>query len=190
MKKIGVFGGTFNPIHIGHLAIARSAQEKFNLEKVIFVPCHYPPHKRVSRLVSAQDRFNMVRLGIKDNPCFDISDFEIKKEGKSYSIDTVKYFRGKFSDKTKLFFIIGEDTFSDISSWKAIDEILKIVSFIVVNRPGYAACMPKVKHHSIISPGIDISGSYLRRHIREGKNVKYLVPEDVLKYINHHKLYK
>jgi nicotinate-nucleotide adenylyltransferase len=189
-KRIGILGGTFNPIHIGHLSIAQTVQEKFELEKVLFVPAFRPPHRSITRLASPEERFQMVRLGIKSNPLFEVSDFEIKREGKSYSIDTVKHFRKVYPKGTKLFFIIGADNFAELSEWKCIDEILEIVSFIVVNRPGYEIKNSKIKHYVVNMPGMDIASSHIRRLIAQGKSVKYLVPESVFRYIKRKKIFK
>ena len=190
MQRIGILGGTFNPFHIGHLAIAQKAQEQFGLDKVIFVPSHIPPHKKIINLAPAQDRYKMAAWAIKDNPLFGISDVEIKREGKSYTIDTLKYFRDILPKNTKLFFIVGEDTFPTLAGWKDIQEILKLVTFIVVNRPGYKKERSPIKHLSVTMHGINISSSYLRRRIAQGKSIKYLVPESVFRYIEEHKLYK
>ena len=188
-KRIGILGGTFNPIHIGHLSIAQTVQERFGLEKVLFVPAFRPPHRNIVKLASPEERFQMVRLGINSNAFFDVSDFEIKREVKSYSIDTVKYFREVYPKSTKLFFIIGADNFAELSTWKCIDEILEIVFFIVVNRPGYEIKDFKIKHHVVNMPGMDITSSHIRRRIAQGKSVKYLVPESVFRYIKRKKLY-
>lgn len=189
MKRIGILGGTFNPIHIGHLAIAQTAQEKFNLDKVIFVPSYRPPHRNIVKLASAEERFHMVRLGTKSNPLFEVSDFEIKRRGKSYSIDTVEHFRKVYYKGAKLFFIIGTDNFAELPTWKQINDILKIVSFIVVNRPGHKIRSSKIRHHLVNMPGMDISASHIRRRISQGKSIKYLVPESVFRYIKRKKLY-
>ncbi len=189
MKRIGVLGGTFNPIHIGHLAIAQMAQEKMHLEKIIFVPSHLPPHKNVNVVAPAHDRYNMARLAIKGNPYFEISDFEIKKKGKSYTIDTLWYFRRIFPKDSELFFIIGGDALSQLKNWKYIDDILKIATFIVVNRPGEYKKTSGIAYHSVVMPGIDISSSYVRQCLAHGKTTKYFVPDSVLSYIRKHKLY-
>jgi len=189
MKRIGILGGTFNPLHIGHLAIAEVAQERMDLNTVIFVPSFEPPHKRLTYLASPEDRLEMVRLSIRNNSKFEVSDFEIKKGGKSYSIDTVHYFRKRFGPEAKLFFIVGGDSASDLHTWKKIDELLKDVSFLVINRPGHDECTADIPHHSVTMPGIDISSSYIRRRILQGKSIKYLVPEEVFRYIEMHKIY-
>lgn len=190
MKRIGILGGTFNPLHIGHLAIAEVAQEKMDLDKVIFVPSSKPPHKRITHLASAEDRLEMVRLSIKNNPKFDVSDFEVMRGGKSYTIDTVKYFRQKFGQDVKLYFIVGIDAAVELHTWRDVDDIIKYVSFVVVNRPGHEDGAPEVPHHSITMPGLDIASSYIRRRLHQGKSIKYLVPEKVFRYIEQHNLFK
>ncbi|MEW5895490.1 MAG: nicotinate-nucleotide adenylyltransferase [Candidatus Omnitrophota bacterium] len=189
MKKIGILGGTFNPLHIGHLAIAQAAQEKMGLDKIIFVPSAQPPHKRITHLASAQDRLEMVCLSIKNNPNFDFSDYEVRKGGKSYTVDTVKHFYEEFGAGTKLFFILGGDAACQLHTWRRVSEIIKYVTFIVVNRPGHDDCVSKIPHHSITMPGLDISSSYVRGRILQGKSIKYLVPEEVFRYIESHKIY-
>jgi nicotinate-nucleotide adenylyltransferase len=187
--RIGIFGGTFNPIHLGHMAMAQKAMEKCRLSKVIFVPTALPPHKKIARLASARHRYHMVALAIKGNPRFEISDYEIQKGGKSYTIDTVRHFQRALPRGAKVFFIIGEDNLAALDTWKNIDDILEIVTFIVVNRPGFKNKQKKIPFQSVNMPGMDISSSYLRRGIVQGKTIKYLVPENVLEYIEKHQLY-
>lgn len=190
-KRIGIFGGTFNPIHIGHLAIAQMAQEKCGLDEVIFVPSNQPPHKMAGYVAPAKDRYRMACLAVAGNRGFAVSDCEIKRGGRSFTIDTARHFRKKFSKTADLFFIIGGDSFPELSSWKEIDALSKLVTFIVVNRPGYR--LPKghhgIRYTSVVMPGIDLSSSYLRQRITQGKTVKYFVPDKVLQYIKRQKLY-
>ena len=156
MKRIAILGGTFNPIHIGHLTAAQVAQEEMRLDQVVFVPSFLPPHKTENNLASAAHRLAMVRLAIRDNPKFSVSDCEIKKGGKSYSIDTVRFFRKKYPKSTTLFFIIGADELNALKGWKDINELVNLVSFIAVNRPGYKPAGHKlIKHESIQMPAID-----------------------------------
>lgn len=190
MKRIGILGGAFNPIHIGHLTIAEIVRERLRLDKVIFVPSNLSPHKSNKNIASAKDRFHMVNLAIKDNPHFSVSDYEIKKQGKSYSIETVSYLRGRYPKGTKLFFIIGSDLLPTLYTWKRINEILKIVSFVSVNRPGFRERKSRIKVKSIYVPGLQTSSSFVRKRITSGKTVKYLVPKEVLRYINKKKLYR
>ncbi len=189
MKRIGFFGGTFNPIHMGHLAIAQMAQERFKLDKVIFIPSHQPPHKNIAPLASAKDRYKMVRLATAGNEYFEVSDVETKRIGKSYTVDTLRHFREIYPAKVKFFFIIGGDSLGTLAQWKNIDEILKLATFIVVNRPGYSD-IKNIKHLTVTKPGIDISSSYLRERINSGTSVRYLVPEAIYHYIIKHGLYK
>ncbi len=189
MKKIGILGGTFNPVHIGHLVVAQTALEELGLDCIYFVPCYLPPLKSTKNLVGAKKRTEMVRQAIDGNKSFKISDFEIQNRGKSYTIDTVKFFHDKFPKKTKFFFIIGEDACSGLDKWKDIDDLKKLVSFVALTRPSKikSKCYLKVKN--ITMPGIDVSSSQIRSYVRRGKSVKYLVPLKVDEYIKKHKLY-
>lgn len=189
-KRIGILGGTFDPIHIGHLAMAKMAQDQMRLDQVIFVPSFLPPHKSSGQIVAANDRLKMVRLAIKGARGFSVSDFEVKKTGKSYSVDTLRHFKKVFPKGTKLFFIVGEDAYTGLKNWRKIEEILNIVEFIVVNRPGPFEKTGRVHCHHVVMPGIDISSSYIRQRIGQKKEVKYFVPEDVFRYINKNKLYR
>ncbi len=189
VKRIGLFGGTFNPVHIGHLAAAEVVASKLKLDKVIFIPCNKPPHKEISDLVNARHRLEMVKRAIAGNSRFSVSDFEIKQKGISYSIHTVRYFQ-KLFPKSNLYFVMGVDALATLSKWKDIREVLKIVSFVAVRRGGYK--IPKVKYpvKIITMPELDISSSFLREHIFKDKVAEYLLPKTVLKYIHQHKLYR
>ena len=190
MKRIGILGGTFNPIHVGHLTIAQMAHEKLGLDKVIFVPSNLPPHKVSNYVASSQDRYRMVRLAIQGNPHFEVSDFEIKRTGKSFTIETVSYFRDHFPPRTKLYFIIGNDLLPTLHTWKRIGDILKIVSFVSVNRPGFKEKKSDIKVKTISVPGLQTSSSCVRNRITMGKTVKYLIPDNVMTYIERNNLYR
>ena len=189
-KRVALFGGTFDPIHLGHLIIAQMVIESMSLDQVIFVPSCTPPHKNTKQLFSAEDRLNMVRLAVRGNPQFLVSDVEYKRGGKSYSIDTVRYYRQILSKKTKLFFIVGGDALHTLNTWKEIDELRKQVEFVCVNRPGYVGDEEKDEYHSVTIQGIDISSTQIRQRIVQGKRIQYLVPEAVLRYIERHHLIK
>jgi len=190
MTRIGILGGTFNPIHIGHLTIAEMARERMSLDKVIFIPSYLPPHKSGKDIASAIDRYRMLRLAVQGNPKFDVSDFEIKKEGKSYSVDTVRHLRKKNPRAAKFFFIIGSDLLPGLHTWKNIEELKKMVVFISVNRPGFRGKPTRIKVRSVSVPGLQTSSTFARRRLLTGKTVKYLVPDKVLDYIRKNKLYK
>jgi len=186
--KIGILGGTFNPIHIGHLILAEEIREKIGLDKIIFVPTYLPPHKNNTDIAPAWDRYRMIKLAIKRNPFFLVSDFEIKKDGLSYTIDTIKEFK-KVYPKDDLYFLIGSDLLKYLDDWKDLPEILQMVKFIVATRPGY----PLEKIPAYISTmeirAVDVSAFEVRQCIKNKKSFRYLVPEAVFRYINKNKLY-
>ncbi|MBI5415196.1 MAG: nicotinate (nicotinamide) nucleotide adenylyltransferase, partial [Candidatus Omnitrophica bacterium] len=161
-RRIGILGGTFNPIHIGHLMIAQVVLEKFGLDKVIFVPSFLPPHKSARNVIDARHRLKMVRLAVRGNDHFEASAFEIKKGGKSYSVETVRYFQRRYP-RTKLFFIIGSDHVRSLHTWRQIKEIVGIVSFIAVYRPGFEAIRSSLPIKSIRISGVHTSSSDIRR---------------------------
>jgi nicotinate-nucleotide adenylyltransferase len=206
MKSVALFGGSFNPIHFGHLAIAEEVRNKHNIDKVIFIPTNLPPHKDPSDLADAKKRLIMTHLATVSNPCFEASSFEIDRGGKSYSVDTVKYFHQLFNGKVDLYFIIGADMLTEISTWKNIEELLKMCRFIAVSRPGYDvqkifnrhflasenfAAASELLENIIIEdiPMLDISATNIRRRVAEWKSIKYLVPESVEQFIHNQQLY-
>ena len=187
--RIGILGGTFNPIHIGHLILAEEALFKLKLDKVIFVPTFIPPHKNVEGPVNPKDRMKMVELAIEGNPCFAISTFELDSKSKSYSINTLKEFRRIYGDDAQLFFITGSDLLKDLFSWKDVNEIFKMSKFIVANRPGYPVTdVPEEVERVVITP-IEVSSEDIRRRLKTKKSIRYLVPEKVREYIEKQGLY-
>ena len=188
--RIGILGGTFNPIHIGHLILAEEALLKLKLDKVVFVPTYIPPHKYVDLSVKPKDRLKMTELAIADNTSFEVSTFELDSKKKSYSIDTLKSFRDTYGEDAQLFFITGSDLLKDLFSWKNVNEIFKMSKFIVANRPGYPVKdVPKEAETVVITP-IEVSSEDIRKRLREGRSIRYLVPEKVRTYIIKHGLYK
>ncbi|MFA5146043.1 MAG: nicotinate-nucleotide adenylyltransferase [Candidatus Omnitrophota bacterium] len=188
--RIGILGGTFDPIHMGHLILAEEACFKLKLDKVIFVPTYLSPHKESGPVVSAEDRFRMTELAIEDNPALEASRFEIDARKRSYSIDTLKEFRAKYGQESQLYFITGSDSLKDLFSWKDVNEIFKISKFIVANRPGYPfQDVPKEVDTVVITP-IEVSSHDIRKRVKEGRSIRYLVPEKVRRYIADHKLYR
>jgi len=187
--KTGILGGTFNPIHIGHLILAEEAREKLGLERVIFVPAYLPPHKDNSDIAPASDRLKMVRLAIRGNRYFMASGIEIRRDGRSYTIDTIKGFKELYP-RDELYFIIGSDLLKYLNDWKDLGEIIKMVKFIVATRPGYP--LERIPSYIQTMPirAVDVSAYEIRSCVRENKSFRYLVPEEVLKYINKKGLYK
>ena len=134
--RLGLLGGSFNPIHYGHLSIARHARESLSLDQILFIPTGDPPHKRDQTLAPAQDRYEMVRLAIVDDPCFAISNIEVLRKGKSYSIDTIRELQNEYGPATELHFLIGLDAFLDFATWREPEALLHACRFVVMSRPG------------------------------------------------------
>lgn len=207
-------GGTFNPIHLGHLRIAEEVREAFGIDKVFFIPTYKPPHKKDNgSLISPEHRLEMVRLSMKDNPFFEASDIEIKRGGRSYSIVTLKELHEKYQ-KTDFSFIVGTDSFNDITTWCEYEELFKLTNFIVIPRPGYPVkkigeILPVelarkfwydaakavyannygtcVAYRETTLFGISASG--IRKMVKEGKSTRYVLPKEVEEYITKNKLY-
>lgn len=190
MSKVGIFGGTFDPIHIGHLITAQSVREIRNLDKIIFIPAFISPHKSDMKTSSAEDRLNMIKLAIDGIPFFDYSDIEIKKGGVSYTIDTLKELK-KIHDEME--FIIGYDNIFTFHTWKEPDEIMKLASIIVLKRKSSHPPQFEDKYYKkavfVQTRGIEISATDLRERVRKGLPINFLVPPKVMEYIYDHKLY-
>jgi nicotinate-nucleotide adenylyltransferase len=134
--RLGLLGGSFNPVHNGHLAIARQTREALGLDQVLFIPTSQPPHKPNNSLAPAQNRYEMVHMAIASDPTFAISDVEIRRPGKSYTIDTVRLLQQEYGAQTQLFFLIGLDAFLDFPSWRDPQTLLTLCRFVVLSRPG------------------------------------------------------
>ncbi|MCK4422630.1 MAG: nicotinate-nucleotide adenylyltransferase, partial [Candidatus Omnitrophica bacterium] len=128
--KIGILGGTFNPVHLGHLILAQECQQKLKLDKVVFIPAKIPPHKTRRMIIDAGDRYQMLKLALRGNSCFEVSRIELDRQGsKSYSVDTLSLLKKKWGDEVNLFFITGADALAELHSWKDMDKIFKIARF-------------------------------------------------------------
>lgn len=199
-NSFAIMGGTFDPIHYGHLATAAAVKHKFNLDKIVFIPTGRPAHKDNSKVVDNEIRYKMTCMAVESNPDFLVSRIEIDRPGKTYSVDTVKELKKIVGDGARFYFITGADAILDILSWKNPEELLSLCEFIAVTRPGYAKKEMIDKMVDIIEtygskiyymevPALDISSSDIRSRIRTGMPVKYLLPENVEKYIYENKLY-
>lgn len=211
--KIGIMGGTFNPIHNAHLRIAEEVRDFLALDKVIFIPAAEPPHKPLAGDLPFEHRYEMVRLAIAENPFFDISDLEKRRGGKSYSIDTLRTLRAEFP-ADELYFIIGSDSFMDIGAWREYRAIFCCSNIVVVERPGSIVAAPdkalpvaiadefefvaeerRLKHvsgHSVYymeGTPLDISSSGIRGLVKLGRSIRYLLPDAVEHYIQEKRLY-
>ncbi len=199
MPYVGIMGGTFDPIHFGHLAAAEGAMHRLGLDRVLFMPTRVPPHKPDRRISAAEHRAEMVRLAIRDNPRFALSDLELRREGPSYTIDTVRQLQALHPD-WRLAFITGLDSLVQVHTWKEYRTLLSLVDFVAVSRPGYttadaeaalAALGPELTRrvHVLQTPGVAVSATELRRLAAEGYPLRYLVPDAVADYVAAHKLY-
>lgn len=196
--RLGVMGGTLDPIHYGHLVAAEAARVAFQLEKVLFVPNRLPPHKKDYRVSDPKHRYLMTILATITNPHFDVSRIELDRDGVSYTIDTLCALRREYGSLAELHFISGADAILDLLSWKNVDELLALCYFIAATRPGYelSGQLQKLQEKypnrvfRVDVPALAISSTDIRRRIREGMSIKYLLPETVEYYIYKHGLYK
>ena len=191
MSRVGIFGGTFDPIHNGHLITAQSVKEIRELEKIIFIPAYISPHKQHAKASNAKHRLNMLKLAMDEIPFFECSDFEIKQHTISYTIDTLKEFK-KYYDEIDL--IIGYDNIFQFHTWKDPDEIFKLANVVVLKRKSSHPIDYVDKYvesaYFVETRGIEISATDIRNRVHAGLPIYYLVPEKVLEYINENKLYK
>lgn len=186
--RIGILGGTFDPIHIGHLILAEEARGILCLDKVIFVPAYIPPHKKQRQITPADDRYAMVSRAVKSNPFFEVSDLELKRQGVSYSVETVREIKTLFP-KAQIYFIAGSDSLREFSSWKEADLLAGMSKLVIAQRPGYSLQKTFPNTRVIEINAFDISSTQLRRRIKNGKSVYYLIPEEARKYILEKQLY-
>ena len=215
-KKIGLFGGSFNPVHLGHLRAAEEIRELLSLDKVIFIPTSVHPLKQSSNIPDGKKRFQMLKLAIRDNPDFEVSEVELKREGPSYTIDTLKYYSNRYKNN-QFYFIIGNENLASIDRWKQYEDLFRYSNFAVIKRPGVKSGkgnspLPlklkrtfKLKksqkditiyeHKSskklifLNIRGIRISSTRVRKLIREKKSVKYFIPNNLNTYILKNNLY-
>ena len=210
---MGLFGGTFNPIHLGHLRGAEEIRGAFDLEKVIFIPAAIPPHKGMGGMMDASHRLEMVRLAVSTNPYFSVSDIEVKRSGKSYSIDTIRRFRELHQGP--LFFILGRDAFLEIETWREFKTLFSLCHFIVMARPGSqeegdgsalpGGLTPYFKYNPAAGAWVhasgnslflkeitflDISSTKIRLLMERGESIRYFIPAEVETYIREKGLYQ
>ena len=197
-RKIGIMGGTFNPIHIGHLMLAEHAYEEFSLDEVIFLPSARPPHKD-QQILSDINRKEMILLATQDNPHFSFSSLEFERKGTTYTVDTMRELNKRYPKDT-FYFIIGADSFFALESWYNPKELFRQTSFVVATRDGHKK-EELEKHKNTLeqqyqakiqflnSPNIEISSRSIRKRVLEGKSISYYVPKAVEEYIKRHRLY-
>lgn len=199
MCRICIMGGTFDPIHYGHLVVAEEVRHQFKLDKVIFVPAARPPHKSDKIISDPHHRVHMTRIATSSNKYFEVSTLEVERSGPSYTIDTVEAFKKLFGVQT-IFFITGADAVLEILTWKEAERLLTLCNFIAATRPGYdlkklhliLKSLPREVLDNIIPlevPALSISSTDIRRRVREGRSIKYLLPEAVEEYLRVNCLY-
>ena len=215
--KIGILGGTFNPVHYGHLAAAEEVKSRLMLDRVLFIPTFIPPHKQDEDLPSAGHRLEMIRLAVQGNPAFEPSDIEIKRGGRSYTINTIEDLR-RAMPGAEFYFVTGIDTFLEIQTWHRWQQLLAQCAFVVLSRPGYRFIdldridfmqpsrseFEKMDSGTLLQaivrtgaytvflemiPLYDISSTDIRSRVKQGRSVKYLLPEAVETYIIKNKFY-
>ncbi len=195
---IGIMGGTFDPIHMGHLIMAQQVKQQFQLDKILFIPTGSPSHKRHVEVTDSMHRYTMTKLAICDNDDFEITDYEIKKEGITYTFDTITHLRQVYN--ANLYFIIGDDSLLSLLQWYKATELLKLCKFVVVSRPSYDNeevikqiqfltnnHKAEILHLEFLDIGI--SSTQIREKVYNSQSIKYLVPDVVQNYINRHKIY-
>ena len=201
-KRIGILGGTFNPIHTGHLIMAEEVCKNHHLSKIIFIPTYIPPHKYVNDLVDAHHRYQMIKAAISGISKFEVSDLEIVREGKSYTIDTIQEILSHYGEDDEIFLIMGADSLNELELWKNIKKLAQLCHFVIANRPGFKTeasdrLVEIIGSDNIldierlkvdISP-VDISSTNIRKRVNDGVQIKGLVPECVEAYIKEHNLY-
>ena len=198
MGRIGLFGGTFDPVHSGHIALAKRVTEDFSLDRLIFIPAGNPPHKQKNEITSAAHRIKMVRLVAENEPKFAVSDYEEKSETPNYSYLTISHFKKVFPDD-EIFFLIGGDSFRNLPEWKNYRTLLALCTFIVVPRPGVEKCDYLEKFHGDEVPprvfflkdfSYDLSSTEVRKCFAQGENAEGKVPKAVHTYILKNQLYQ
>ena len=198
--RVGVLGGTFDPIHIGHLIIAEEARLRLGLEKVIFMPAGQPRLRPSDAFAPAEDRLRMVELAMAGNPHFEASSLEVDRAGTTYTVDTLEELHNTFQDEVSLFFIVGEDILEKFHLWKDPERILRLCTLVVVTRKGAAspetepwASMSGAPDGAVVrldSPVIEVSATDIRSRIHRKEPLRYLVPKPVAHYIFEHNLYR
>jgi nicotinate-nucleotide adenylyltransferase len=195
--RLGLFGGTFDPVHIGHLHIAECAREQFALDGVLFIPTGQPVRKLAVGFSASEDRYAMLRAAVAGNACFDVSRIEIDRTGTTYTIDTLRAIHERYGDRAELFFIVGSDAAADIGTWKDAEEIATLTTVLSAKRVISQDAEPTLLHNGncfdirpIASRLLDISSQGLRERVGQGCSIRYLLPDTTYAYIREQGLYQ
>ena len=196
---IGVLGGTFDPIHLGHLLVAEEVRTQLGLAEIVFVPASQPQLRANSPVAPAEHRVQMIRLALANKPYCKLSTTEIDRAGPSYSVDTIAEFQGQLGAQDELFFILGWDSLAELPQWREPSRLIKLCRLVAVPRPGYSlpdlnqleAKIPGLPRRVILmeKPEIDISATEIRNRVAQGLSIRHLIPESVERYIKQYRLY-
>lgn len=198
ITRLGIMGGSFNPIHLGHLMIAEEARQTFHLDKILFIPSYITPNKNMDG-ATAEQRLTMTRLATADNPYFSVSDLEIRRKGRSYTVDTLRFLKKFYGPSYILYFISGTDTIHDLPQWHKPEEILSLCQFVGATRPDGTQSISDIIEYfgelgrhilKLTVPTMQISSTELRHRIRNGLSVRYMMPKNVIEYIEKHGVYQ
>ena len=187
MKKVGILGGTFDPPHYGHLLIANEVHSSLDLDEIWFMPNQEPPHKKKSESITNEDRLEMLELAIKGNDAFRVETIELHRKGPSYTVDTMKMINAQCSDH-QFFFIIGADMIEYLPKWHKIDELIRLVQFVGVERPAYSSRTDYPVLYVDV-PAMDVSSSMIRARVKNKQTIRYLLPDSVIQFIEEKHLY-
>ena len=199
-KKIGIMGGTFDPVHVGHLLTAEAVREQFGLHQVLFIPAAQPPHKQGRKVAPAYARLVRTERAAATNPCFEVSRSELARKGPSYSVDTLQELQEAHGQEAEFYFITGADAINELSTWHEAQHLLEICHFIAATRQGCALDLPRLRRefgeelvaehiHELPTPELEISSTDIRRRVQKGRSIKYLVTAEVEAYIYKEGLY-
>lgn len=212
MKKIGLFGGTFDPVHNGHLAVGQAVVDRFSLDEVVFIPAASPPHKPGEQISGFSHRLAMLKLAIAEKKCFSVSEIEAERSGPSFTIDTLALLQQRFDKEVSFFFITGLDAFAEIHTWKSYRKLLAATSFVVIDRPSHSCCDLKQiialrlaayaeeepgvwkspwqsRIYSLDMEPVHVSSTMIRERLKSGQTLKGLLPSSVETYIHSQNLY-
>ena len=202
-ERVGLYGGSFNPIHCAHLIVARAVAEHFDLTRVILLPSAQPPHKQTAELLPAKHRVKMIRLAIQDEHLFELSDFDLKTKGPSYTIETVQHFRESLGAQVELHWIIGADSLAELVTWHRVPELVEACRLVTAVRPGWEEIdwaklrsvlgrerTERLRAGLVQNGAIDISSTDIRSRLARNRSIRYLVPDDVAAYIERNRLYR
>jgi nicotinate-nucleotide adenylyltransferase len=196
--RIGILGGTFDPIHVGHLIIAEEVRTRLGLSQVVFVPAGLPPHKRGWAIAAPEHRLQMIKLAIAGNPHFSLSRLDIDRSGPSFTVDTVHLLLDAWGADAEIYFIMGSDSLAELPTWHQPERLMRLCHIVAVGRPGYRVDLTELNRllpgattliRMMDTPALDVSSTDIKRRVREGRSIRYLVPRAVERYIQEHSLY-